>query len=394
MNYLVAAVIVLGLLTAAPAQAASVAERVSGRIMLDVENHGEAWYVYPFNNYRYYLGRPDDAFDIMRYLSLGITDADLARFDQDEALRQRLSGWILLQVEQNGEAWYVNPTDLKRYYLGRPDDAFDIMGGLGLGITAADLATIPISDDFLNIAGADSDIQSFSLSIARGSFDVEVITLKRSAFTMVTDTGNTSDCSGGCAAKSLASYVQENNGTFGIHGTYFCPPDYASCAGQTNSFLPPVFNSAADVMINADKLPFHAGPMIAVGANDEYYYFHRTIDFGYSVEEFESEHNTQLVAAIANYPALVENGSVIVESESTDSKQQAVGVRGAIGYNDDNVFLVVAHSASVIDMGYIMDSLGANWAINLDGGGSAALYAEGSYLYGPGRELPNAIIFQ
>lgn len=280
-------------------RAASVAERVSGRIVLDVMNHGEAWYVYPANNYRYYLGRPDDAFDIMRFLGLGITNTDLARIPAntdsapgDSALRERLSGWILLQVEEHGEAWYVYPEDLKRYYLGRPDDAFTIMSDLGLGISAADLAQIPISEDFLNIAQPESDIQSFTLSIPRGSFDIDVITLNRDDFRMITDTAELGDCSDNCAAFSLETYIEQNNASFGIHGTYFCPPDYSSCANATNSFLPPVFNSAAGVMVNSDKLPFHSGPMIAVGKNGEYYYFHRTIDFGYSVEEFEAEHET------------------------------------------------------------------------------------------------------
>src|SRR3990167_3253110 len=110
---------------------------------------------------------------------------------------------------------------------------------------------------------------------------------------MVTDTAYLNDCSNGCSAKSLASYVQENGATYGIHGSYFCPPDYADCAGRTNSFNSPVFNSAGDIMINADSLPYHAGPMIAVGADGQYSYFHRTIDFGYSVAEFEAEHGTQ-----------------------------------------------------------------------------------------------------
>jgi len=43
-----------------------------------VESHGEAWYVYPIDGLRYYLGRPDDAFSIMRQLGLGITNKDLA----------------------------------------------------------------------------------------------------------------------------------------------------------------------------------------------------------------------------------------------------------------------------------------------------------------------------
>ena len=52
------------------------------------------------------------------------------------------AGRILIQVERNGEAWYIFPVNLKRYYLGRPADAFNIMRELGLGITNKDLANI------------------------------------------------------------------------------------------------------------------------------------------------------------------------------------------------------------------------------------------------------------
>jgi uncharacterized protein YkwD len=127
----------------------SLAYAQSGKILLQVEENGEAWYVYPKNFQRYYFGRPADAFSIMRSLGLGITNADLAKipvegdFSQgDSALRKRLSGSILLQVEEHGEAWYVYPGNLKRYYLGRPADAFAIMRSLGLGITNQDLDTI------------------------------------------------------------------------------------------------------------------------------------------------------------------------------------------------------------------------------------------------------------
>ena len=56
-------------------------------------------------------------------------------FSKAADLANRLKGRILLQVESKGEAWYVNPDNLKRYYLGRPDDAFKVMRELGLGIT-------------------------------------------------------------------------------------------------------------------------------------------------------------------------------------------------------------------------------------------------------------------
>jgi len=64
-------------------------------------------------------------------------------------------GKILLQVEANGEAWYVNPADEMRYYMGRPADAFNLMRQLGVGITTANLKKIKIATK--NMSGADTD---------------------------------------------------------------------------------------------------------------------------------------------------------------------------------------------------------------------------------------------
>jgi len=148
----------------------NIADDLSGRILLQVESKGEAWYVNPLNLKRYYLGRPNDAFELMRKLGLGISNKDLSKiptvdgsekFQTDKTLRQKLSGRILLQVESKGEAWYVNPLDLKRYYLGRPQDAFKLMRSLGIGITNANLnkiialtpayQKIPIEKDIFNL---------------------------------------------------------------------------------------------------------------------------------------------------------------------------------------------------------------------------------------------------
>lgn len=132
------------------AYALTLTQIVRGRILLDVENRGEAWYVYPLTGRRYFLGRPEDALRVMRDLGLGITNRDLdgipKSFDSSTgniALKQRLSGRILLQVEARGEAWYVNPVNLRRYYLGRPEDALKAMRELSLGITSANLSRIP-----------------------------------------------------------------------------------------------------------------------------------------------------------------------------------------------------------------------------------------------------------
>ena len=71
--------IIMSLLPILPAEAATMAQMMKGKILLQVEANGEAWYVYPGDLHRYYLGRPADAFTIMRNFGLGISDADLAQ---------------------------------------------------------------------------------------------------------------------------------------------------------------------------------------------------------------------------------------------------------------------------------------------------------------------------
>ncbi|MBI2984905.1 MAG: C39 family peptidase [Candidatus Kerfeldbacteria bacterium] len=128
---------------------ADVASRVRGMIVLQVERNGEAWYVHPDTLLRVYLGRPADAFFIMRQHGLGISNANLAKIPVagssqagDPNLRRRMSGRVLIQVERNGEAWYVYPGTLQRHFLGRPADAFQIMTALGLGISNRALAEL------------------------------------------------------------------------------------------------------------------------------------------------------------------------------------------------------------------------------------------------------------
>ena len=128
-------------------------ERLKGHIILQIEEQGEAYYVHPQKLQLHYLGRPSDAFEVMRSQGIGITNRDLAKIsvgsgpktpagNPDQSFAAKHSGKNFLQVEQAGEAWYVYPKDKKRYYLGRPQDAFDIMRALGLGISNSDFARL------------------------------------------------------------------------------------------------------------------------------------------------------------------------------------------------------------------------------------------------------------
>lgn len=150
MKKSIIALALIALTSSLPAHALSLQEKLSGRILLQVEEKGKAWYINPVDESRAYLGRPADAFRVMRELGLGITTSDLEKIAVSEngeatniVFTKRLAGKILLQVEANGEAWYINPVNLKRYFLGRPSDAFGVMRGLGLGVSNNDINTIP-----------------------------------------------------------------------------------------------------------------------------------------------------------------------------------------------------------------------------------------------------------
>lgn len=116
--------------------------KMLGRILLQVERSGRSWYVYPGDRMRYFLGRPVDAFNLMRKLGLGVNHAYITKY-QNRTFPIQVAGKILLDVEDSGKAYYIYPVDNKAYYLGRPNDAFQIMRQLGLGITNEAIKKIP-----------------------------------------------------------------------------------------------------------------------------------------------------------------------------------------------------------------------------------------------------------
>jgi chitodextrinase len=118
------------------------AKKQAGKICLQVESKGQAWYINPTESKRYYLGRPDDAFSVMRRLGLGVKHEVITKTKLYPA---RLVGKILIDTENKGKAYYINPKDRNAYYLGRPADAFNIMRRLGVGMTDKDLDKIRVA---------------------------------------------------------------------------------------------------------------------------------------------------------------------------------------------------------------------------------------------------------
>ena len=123
-------------------------DKLKGRILLQVEANGEAWYVNPADSKRYYMKDGPTAYEMMRQFGLGITNANLDKLPQEGETKtfptalNHVKGKILLQVENHGEAWYVNTKTGYRYYMRDGEAAYNLMRYYSLGITNSDLAKI------------------------------------------------------------------------------------------------------------------------------------------------------------------------------------------------------------------------------------------------------------
>ena len=115
-------------------------ERTKGYILLQVESHGEAWYIDPVTERRHYMANGLAAYRMMREFGLGISNTNLEKLKAgDYSLVNRLKGRIVLQVEEHGEAYYIHPKDGSAHYLKNGEEAYRIMRELSLGVSDFDL---------------------------------------------------------------------------------------------------------------------------------------------------------------------------------------------------------------------------------------------------------------
>ena len=218
--------------------------------------------------------------------------------------------------------------------------------------------------------------QSTNSTVTSGA-NYTILTFDLAATTVVTDTANDNDCANDCPTKPVAQYIAENGGRAGMNGTYFCPADYASCAGKVNSFDFAVWNNRHKRWINATTL-FWSGRGMMVFRPGSAQFFACAGCVGAP---------SDITGGIVNYPSLLSGGQVLISDDGTK------GARSGIGFGGGKLFLVVARNASYFDLANIFKSLGAQEALNLDGGGSVALY-DGGYKVGPGRNLPNTVVIK
>ena len=133
------------------------------------------------------------------------------------------------------------------------------------------------------------------------------------------------------------------------------------------------FNSENNVYSNVPVAVFGSGWARFMG---------RSLDWG---------RDTGVDGVIANQPLLLSGGNIAFGGDG-DPKKGSKGPRSFIGNKGGMVYIGVTHNATVAENAYVLKALGLENALNLDSGGSTALWT-GGYKVGPGRNIPNAVLF-
>ncbi|MEN9407792.1 MAG: hypothetical protein RLZZ455_1008 [Candidatus Parcubacteria bacterium] len=213
-----------------------------------------------------------------------------------------------------------------------------------------------------------------------GTYLVDIVSADLGSTRVIVDTASDGTCANNCPVLSLGDYVSRSGGFAGINGSYFCPESYPSCAGKTNSFDTLLmnknkvyFNSDNNVYSNVPAVIFLGGSIRFVG---------RSLEWG---------RDTGVDGVIANQPLLLSGGNITFGGDG-DPKKGSKGSRSFVGNKGNTVYIGVVHNATVAEVAHVLKTLGLENALNLDSGGSTALWS-GGYKVGPGRNIPNAIIF-
>jgi hypothetical protein len=213
-----------------------------------------------------------------------------------------------------------------------------------------------------------------------GNYLVSLIAGDLASTRVIVDTASDGDCGNDCPVLPLASYVSRNGAYAGVNGSYFCPIDYPSCAGKTNTFDLLVMNHKG-TYFNSDNNVYSNNPAVIFG--DGY------VRFVSSASQWGRD--TSPNGVLSNYPLLVFNSQVVFGGDD-DPKKGSKGGRSFVANKGNTVYIGVVHSATVAESARVLATMGMENAMNLDDGGSTALWS-GGYKVGPGRNLPNVILF-
>jgi hypothetical protein len=122
---------------------ANLTNKLMGKILLQIESRGEAWYVNPKDGKRYYMADGTAAYSIMKRLGIGINNQNYNKILSNKTYAKSQTGKIFIKTEDLGKAYYIDSTGTA-CYLKDGAEAYNIMRKLGLGIKTSDLEKIQV----------------------------------------------------------------------------------------------------------------------------------------------------------------------------------------------------------------------------------------------------------
>jgi exopolysaccharide biosynthesis protein len=214
-----------------------------------------------------------------------------------------------------------------------------------------------------------------------GTYMVDVIAADLNSTKVVVDTASDSDCHDNCPVMALGDFAARSGAFAAINGPYFCPASYPSCAGKANSFDTLLMNKNKHYF-NSDNNVYSTVPAVIFSGGSARY-VGQSLEWG---------RDSSVDAVIANQPLLVSGGNVVFGGDD-EAKRSGKGSRSFIGSSGNIVYMGVVYNANVAEVARVLKTMGVQYALNLDSGGSTALWSGGRYVAGPGRSTPFGILF-
>lgn len=132
--------------------AGTVVDAFRGHVLLQAEANDQAWYVSPKFLTRFSIATSSDFASVVRRVGIGVSNSNLAKIpvtgmsaiQSDSTLRRQLAGYFVVQVQDRGQIWYVDPVTRTRQLVDQTDPQ-SVLSPLATRVTDGTLDLIPTS---------------------------------------------------------------------------------------------------------------------------------------------------------------------------------------------------------------------------------------------------------
>jgi len=123
------------------------AERLSGKLLLQTQLRGQLWYVNPADHKRYYLGKENEAFRFIQRIAISTSSEQMVDYEYfDQKYPKYLSGRFLTGNLE--DVCYIDPIALTSACFQTIDQAYELIKTKALGVSNNDLRSLAVGDPF------------------------------------------------------------------------------------------------------------------------------------------------------------------------------------------------------------------------------------------------------